>query len=70
MRARKPWVRACLRLPGWKVRFMAKPGKFDGKRSGKVIDLGRFCQEDRPWRAAVRRVDWQVLRSEINGGIA
>jgi len=23
MRARNPWVRACLRLPGWKVRLVA-----------------------------------------------
>jgi hypothetical protein len=65
MRARKPWVRACLSLPGWKVRFMAKPEEFDGKRSGKVVYFPCFCQEDYPWRVAARRVDSQLPRSKI-----
>jgi hypothetical protein len=32
MRARKPCVRACLRLPGWKVRFMTFAQKGRVKR--------------------------------------
>lgn len=68
IRARKPCVRACLSLPGWNVRFMAKPfGNGNGEqRSGKIVDCRWFCQGNRAWRSALRQVDCGMPRMKID----